>query len=182
MGLNLKDIIQKLGHRERTKRPFDGATNSYDRSSFLRPHRTVDVRGYVFEFLTAQPSGFEDQVILKAILPPGVCTPRQSQTEPQMLLILSGRLEALVSNVWRTWSEGEALEIGRNQKHALRNLHGQKVVAVLVTTPAMVRFLEDAGRRVNPGASVTPPVEDWNRYVQAVRRHGHWVEDTDIAG
>lgn len=180
MGLNLKDAIQNLRLAERPPRPFDEETENYNRSSFLRPCRSVDVRGYMIEFLTIRPSGFKDQVILKSVIPPGVSTPRQSQTEPQTLLVLSGRLEALVSNVWRTWSEGETLQIDANQKHALRNPHGQKVVSALVTAPAMARFLEDAGQPVTASAAMTPPAEDWVRYVDAVRRHGHWVEDAGL--
>lgn len=182
MGLNLKDAIQHL----RLSQISDHKTAVVeepcpdDRSSFLRPNRVVDVRGYVVEFLSARPSGFKDQVFLKSIIPPGVCTPRQSQTEPQSLLILSGRMEVLSSNVWRTWSEGETLCLAANQRYALRNLNSQKVVTILVTTPAMARFLEDAGQPLAADAVLTPPIDDWRRYLDAVRRHGHWVEDAGL--
>ncbi|WP_225764893.1 cupin domain-containing protein [Inquilinus sp. Marseille-Q2685] len=78
--------------------------------------------------------------------------------DDETVYVIEGELTAMIDGQPRRLTAGEAVFLPRGVPHQLVNLSGNPGRYILIGTPALFdRFLEEAGRALQPGDVVGPP-------------------------
>jgi hypothetical protein len=64
--------------------------------------------------------------------------------------------------------------VPRNARHAWRNLSSEPVVALIITTKRLGRFLQEAGRPATGAAQPPPTPAELARFAAIVAKYGYW--------
>jgi quercetin dioxygenase-like cupin family protein len=152
--------------------------------SVIHPDKTtapepIDVLGPMIEFLTSA-SHQDAYCVLRGTLPPGVAVPLHSHPDPESFLVVSGNAEALLERDnrldWVGVKTGDFVHIPGGVRHAHRNRSSEPVIELVVTTPALGRFLQEIGRPIDPDRAPRPPTrEQLERLERIAAKYGHWL-------
>jgi quercetin dioxygenase-like cupin family protein len=139
----------------------------------------LDVLGPAIQYLTPLSEDDNAYCMLRATVPPGVVVPIHSHADRETFYILAGELEALTEDSWQTFTAGEVFDVPGHVKHAFRNMSGEGVLVLVVTTMAMGRFFREVGRPISnvpPGVPSRAVIE---RFKRASLAEGHWLGDAE---
>jgi quercetin dioxygenase-like cupin family protein len=139
--------------------------------------RTVlDVGGVTVEFLTGPPDAPGDFCVMRGVIPPGAVVPIHSHDSTETFLVISGTQQALVPGAngleWKDARAGDYLQIASGQAHALRNVSSEPVIELIVTSPRLGEWFEEAGRPVT-GEPGPPTPDDLARLFAVSAKYGH---------
>lgn len=68
---------------------------------------------------------------------------------------------------------GDYIHVPSGVRHGWRNISGEPLVALIITTPTLAKFLFEAGRPVEQ-ASQPPTSEDFARMANVSAKYGYW--------
>ncbi|MGO9976156.1 MAG: cupin domain-containing protein [Solirubrobacteraceae bacterium] len=139
--------------------------------------RIVDVVGPIVEFLT--PLGNDDDFcVLKGTIPPGVVVPLHSHPDTESFLVLVGTQQVLIRSADRAeWHEvhaGDYVHVQPGTPHAWRNDTEDPVIDLMITTPRLARFFQEAGKPIH-AAPEPPTPDDLERLAAVAARYGYWL-------
>jgi quercetin dioxygenase-like cupin family protein len=78
--------------------------------------------------------------------------------DDETVYVIEGELTAVVAGEPRRLTAGESIFLPRGIPHQLMNMSGNPGKYILIGTPALFdRFLEEAGRELQPGEAAGPP-------------------------
>lgn len=94
--------------------------------------------------------------------------------DDETVYVIEGELTAVIDGQSRRLTAGESIFLPRGIPHQLLNMSGSPGRYILIGTPALFdRFLEEAGRELQPGEAVGPPTpEEIARLREASPRFG----------
>jgi quercetin dioxygenase-like cupin family protein len=137
----------------------------------------LELFGPTVEFLTSPEDQRNDFCVLKGTIPPGTSVPLHSHPDTEDFLIIAGSLEGLERDAegyqWIGAKAGDYLHVPGGARHAWRNVAGEPVVTLIVTTKRLGRFFQEAGR---PATGVPQPVtpEELERFAALCAEYGYW--------
>jgi quercetin dioxygenase-like cupin family protein len=137
----------------------------------------VDFFGPTVEFLTSLEDEHNDFCVLKGTIPPGVSVPLHSHPDTEDFFIISGSVEVLRHDTegykWIAAKAGDYIHVPGGAHHALRNVSGEPLITLIITTKKLGRFFREAGR---PVVDAPQPValEDLTRFATISAKYGHW--------
>ena len=133
--------------------------------------------GPTVEFLTSPEDEHNDFCVLKGMIPPGGSVPLHSHPDTEDFLIMSGSVEGLRHDAagykWIAAKAGDYVHVPAGARHAWRNVSGEPVVNLIITTKRLGRFFQEAGR---PATDAPQPVtpEDLARFAAICAKYGYW--------
>jgi quercetin dioxygenase-like cupin family protein len=137
----------------------------------------IELFGPTVEFLTSPDDERNDFCVLKGTIPPGVYVPLHSHADTEDFIIIEGQMEALrhdgESYQWIAAKTGDYIHVPSGAPHAWRNLSGEPVVNLLITTRKMGRFFQEVARPVS-AAGQPMTLEDVERFATISARYGYW--------
>lgn len=138
----------------------------------------LDVLGPTVEFLTWPQEMHNDFLVLRGVIPPGVSIPLHSHPDTEDFLIISGKIQALrqVSGGYE-WVEGKAgdyIHVPSGARHAWRNVSSEPLVAFIITTVRLGRFLQETGRPITGAPQPVRP-QDLAHFADVAAKYGHWI-------
>jgi mannose-6-phosphate isomerase-like protein (cupin superfamily) len=81
--------------------------------------------------------------------------------DDETVYIIEGELTAVIDSQPRRLAAGESTFLPRGIPHQLMNTSGNPCRYILIGTPAVFdRFLEEAGRELQPGEAAAPPTQE----------------------
>ena len=122
----------------------------------------LDVAGLTVEFLTGPQEEPRDFCVMRGVIPPGAVVPIHSHDSTETFLVISGTKQALVAGEhgmeWVDVREGDYVQIGSGEAHALRNISEAPCIELIITNTRLGHWFEEVGRPVRgyPG----PPTPD----------------------
>jgi quercetin dioxygenase-like cupin family protein len=137
----------------------------------------VELFGPTVEYLTSPDDEQADFCVLQGAIPPGTSVPLHAHADTEDFLILSGSIEGLrydtAGSTWVTARAGDYVHVPGNARHAWRNVSGESVAMLMITTKRMGRFFQEVGR---PAASAAqPPTSaELARFAAVSARYGYW--------
>jgi quercetin dioxygenase-like cupin family protein len=139
--------------------------------------RTVlDVAGVTVEFLTGPPDAPADFCVMRGMIPPGAVVPIHSHDSTETFLVISGTQQALVPGEngleWKDVRAGDYVQIASGQAHALRNVSTEPVIELIVASPRLGEWFEEAGRPVT-GDPGPPTPDDLARLFEVSAKYGY---------
>jgi mannose-6-phosphate isomerase-like protein (cupin superfamily) len=82
-------------------------------------------------------------------------------SDDETIYLIEGELTAVIDGRPRRLTSGESIFLPRGTPHQLMNMSGSPCRYILIGTPAMFdRFVEEAGRELQPDEIVTPPTPE----------------------
>jgi quercetin dioxygenase-like cupin family protein len=140
--------------------------------------RVTELFGPTVEYLTSPDDEHNDFCVLKGTIPPGVSVPLHAHADTEDFLVISGSVEVLQhdaqGDTWITAQAGDFIPVPRNARHAWRNLSSEPVVALIITTKRLGRFLQEAGRPATGAAQPPPTPAELARFAAIVAKYGYW--------
>jgi quercetin dioxygenase-like cupin family protein len=133
--------------------------------------------GPTVEFLTSPEDEHNDFCVLKGMIPPGGSVPLHSHPDTEDFLIISGSVEGLRYDAagykWIAAKAGDYVHVPAGARHAWRNVSGEPMVNLIITTKRLGRFFQEAGR---PATDAPQPVtpEDLTRFAAICAKYGYW--------
>ena len=137
----------------------------------------IELFGPTVEFLTSPEDERNDFCVLKGTIPPGVSVPLHSHSDTEDFFIISGSVECLRHDTegckWVAAKAGDFIHIPGGAQHAWRNVSGEPVVNLIITTKRLGHFFQEVGR---PAAHAPQPMkpEDLARFAAISAKYGYW--------
>ncbi|HSS16901.1 MAG TPA: cupin domain-containing protein [Candidatus Dormibacteraeota bacterium] len=126
-----------------------------------KSHSVLDVLGPTVKFLVLPSECAGDYCVIRGTIPPGVSVPLHSHPDRESFFLLSGSVQALEQRKnafkWINMKAGDFRHVASEVRHAWKNEPDEPAVAIIVTTPRLGRFFQEAGRPVPPDASPQAP-------------------------
>lgn len=136
----------------------------------------LDVAGLTVEFLTGPQDTAREFAVMRGIIPPGAVVPIHSHDSTETFLVLSGTKQALVQGEhgmeWIDVHEGDYVQIGSGEAHALRNVSSEPVVELIITNARLGNWFKDAGRPAD-GDTWPPTMDDLARLFMVSAKYGY---------
>ena len=137
----------------------------------------VEFFGPTVEFLTSPEDEHNNFCVLKATIPPGVSVPLHSHPDTEDFFIISGSVEGLRHDTegykWMEAKAGDYLHVPADAPHAWRNVSGEPLVNLIITTKKLGHFFREAGRPVMERPQPVTP-EDLTRFAAISAKYGYW--------
>jgi quercetin dioxygenase-like cupin family protein len=137
----------------------------------------VELFGPTVEYLTSPDDQRYDFCVLKGTIPPGASVPLHSHGDTEDFLIISGAVEGLrhgaQGHAWIAANAGDYIHVPPGAPHAWRNVSGEPVIMLMITTKRMGRFFQEVGRPAIGAAQPATP-EDLARFAAVSARYGYW--------
>jgi quercetin dioxygenase-like cupin family protein len=145
-----------------------------------KSHAVLDVLGPTVEFLVLPSECAGDYCVIRGTVPPGVSVPLHSHPNNESFFLLSGSVQALEQRKnafkWINMNAGDFRHVASEVRHAWKNEPDEPAVAIIVTTPRLGRFFQEAGRPVPPDASPqAPSPRMFNVFDEVAARCHHWL-------
>lgn len=135
----------------------------------------LDVLGPTVEFLNVSQEPYEQFCLMRGVVPPGVTVPLHSHDDVEAFYIVSGSQEVLVPGEhgpeWRVADAGDFVYVASGELHAHRNVTNEDAVDLIITTPRLGRFFQEAGCPIGDVGDLTP-TQRLNRFVETALRYG----------
>jgi quercetin dioxygenase-like cupin family protein len=129
------------------------------------------------EFLTSPEDEHNDLCVLKGTIPPGVSVPLHSHSDTENFCVISGSVEGLRHDTEGykriTAKAGDYIHVPSGARHAWRNVSGEPLVNLIITTKKLGRFFQEAGRAATGAPQPVRP-EDLARFVAICAKYGYW--------
>jgi len=133
--------------------------------------------GPTLEFLTSPEDEHNDFCVLKGMIPPGGSVPLHSHPDTEDFLIISGSVEGLRHDAggykWIAAKAGDYVHVPAGARHAWRNVSGEPVVNLIITTKRLGRFFQEAGRPATVAPQPVTP-EELARFAAICEKYGYW--------
>ncbi len=137
-----------------------------------------DVLGPTVEFLTAPAAAHGDFCVMRGVIPPGVAVPLHSHDATEVFFVLSGTKQVLTLGSgpaeWADVRAGDYVHVPRGTRHAHRNVSGEPLIELVITTARLGNWFEEVGTP-SPGARRPPTAGDLERLLAVSRRFGYWL-------
>lgn len=130
-------------------------------------HQSFDLFGPTVEFLVLPEESQNEFSVLRGVIPPGFSVPMHSHPSAEDFYIISGQTQALKQ------VPGDYFHVPSGARHAWRNVSGEPLVVLIITTARLGRFFQEAGRPVT-GAPLSVTAEDLAHYLTIAASYGHW--------
>jgi quercetin dioxygenase-like cupin family protein len=141
------------------------------------PGLVIELFGPTLEFLTLPEEEHNDFCVLKGTIPPGVDVPLHSHPDTEDFLVVSGTVEGLRQGTegyeWIGAKAGDYLHVPAGARHAWRNVTGEPVINLIITTKRLGQFFQETGRPVTGAPQPVTP-EDLARFAAVSARYGYW--------
>jgi quercetin dioxygenase-like cupin family protein len=138
----------------------------------------LELFGPTVEYLTSPEDKHNDFCVLKGRIPPGVSIPLHAHADTEDFLIISGSVEGLRHDAegykWITAKAGDYVHVPAGAQHAWRNLSGEPVVMLIITTKRLGRFFQEVGRPDDRREAQPMTPEDVARFAAVSARYGYW--------
>lgn len=147
-----------------------------------------DVFGPTIELLTPPAATNNVYCVMHGVIPAGISVPLHSHPDDESFYILSGVVQALLSEgnnyndnyKWIELKPGDFIHVPANTRHAWKNISGAAVEGLITTTPRLGRFFLETGRRVEDGKTLLPPTPEQLQYfMQVADKYHHWLGDPE---
>jgi quercetin dioxygenase-like cupin family protein len=132
----------------------------------------LDVAGLTVEFLTSPQDAAREFSVMRGMIPPGAVVPIHSHDSPETFLVLSGTKQALVRGEWIDVHEGDYVQIGSGEAHALRNVSSEPVIELIITNARLGDWFAEAGRPAH-GDTWPPAMDALARLVAVSAKYGY---------
>ncbi len=136
----------------------------------------LDVAGLTVEFLTGPQDTAHEFCVMRGIIPPGAVVPIHSHDSTETFLVLSGTKQALIQGEhgmeWIDVHEGDYVQIGSGEAHALRNASSEPVVELIITNARLGDWFKEAGRPTD-GDTWPATVDDLARLFMVSAKYGY---------
>ncbi len=120
------------------------------------PPQRLEVLGARIEPLAQLGDADSDMALLRQSLPPGASVPLHSHADAECVFVTDGELELYLDSPsagWRRLAPDEAIHVGPNIRHAIRNSGTAPANFLLVTSVRLARFFAAVG---SPAAGAEP--------------------------
>ena len=138
----------------------------------------LDVLGPTVEFLTSPAAAHDDFCVMRGVIPPGVAVPLHSHDATEVFFVLSGTKQVLTLGSgpaeWVDVRAGDYVHVPRGTRHAHRNVSGEPLTELVITTARLGNWFEEVG---TPDTRTRrPPTPDVLAHFLAVsRKFGYWL-------
>jgi quercetin dioxygenase-like cupin family protein len=140
----------------------------------------IELFGPTLEFLTSPEDEHNDFCVLKGKIPPDVYVPLHSHADTEDFLVISGAVDCLRHDAheeegykWIGAKAGDYIHVPSGMKHAWRNVSGEPVVNLIITTKRLGQFFQETGRPLSEAHQPATP-EDLARFAAVSTRYGYW--------
>jgi quercetin dioxygenase-like cupin family protein len=138
----------------------------------------VDFFGTTLHLMTLPEEGQDDFCVLRGVIPPGSSMPLHSHPDQEDVFILFGEGQLLKPGPqgyqWITGRKGQYFHVPRHAPHAWRNVSGEPLIALIITSARLGRFFQEIGRPVmDEPHPVTP--EELAHVLTVAATYGHWI-------
>ena len=138
----------------------------------------LDVLGPTVEFLTPPAAAHDDFCVMRGVIPPGVAVPLHSHDATEVFFVLSGTKQVLTLDggpaEWVDVRAGDYVHVPRRTRHAHRNVSGEPLIELVITTARLGKWFEEAGTPDTGGRK--PPAHDvLERFLAVSRKFGYWL-------
>jgi quercetin dioxygenase-like cupin family protein len=137
----------------------------------------IELFGPTAEYLTLPEDQHSDFCVIKGTIPPGAVVPLHSHADTEDFLVVSGSIEGLRHDrhgyAWIAAKAGDYVHVPGDSQHAWRNVSGEPVVTLIITTKRMGQFFQEVGRPVMDAARPPTP-EQLARFAAVSARYGYW--------
>jgi quercetin dioxygenase-like cupin family protein len=138
----------------------------------------VELFGPTVEYLTSPEDEHNDFCVLKGTIPPSASVPLHSHADTEDFFILSGSVEGLRHDTqgykWIGAKAGDYIHVPGDAPHAWRNVSGEPVVMLMITTKRMGQFFQEVGRPATGAPQPPPTPEELARFAAVSARYGYW--------
>jgi uncharacterized cupin superfamily protein len=115
---------------------------------------------------------------MRGVIPPGVAVPLHSHDATEVFFVLSGTKQVLTLGSgpaeWVDVGAGDYVHVPRGTHHAHRNVSGEPLIELVITTARLGNWFEEVG---TPDTGTRrPPAPDVLAHFLAVsRKFGYWL-------
>jgi quercetin dioxygenase-like cupin family protein len=138
----------------------------------------IELFGPTVEYLTSPEDEGNDFCVMKGTIPPGGSVPLHAHADTEDFLIISGSVEGLRHDAegykWITAKTGDYIHVPAGAHHAWRNVSGEPVVNLIITTKKLGRFFQEVGRPVTGAPQLPPTPEELARFAAVSAKYGYW--------
>ncbi|MGO9784568.1 MAG: cupin domain-containing protein [Streptosporangiaceae bacterium] len=150
--------------------------------------KIIDIFGPTVEFLRSPEDARGDFCVMRGVIPPGVSVPLHSHDETESFFVISGRKQVLMPGPrgleWTEVHAGDYVQVPQGVRHAHRNVSGEPLIELVITTARLGRWFQEAGTPLT--AAPRPPTrEDLARLIAVSAKYGYWLgspEENSAAG
>ena len=132
----------------------------------------IDLFGPSVEFLTPPGVTQESCCVLRGVIPPGVSVPLHSHADIEDFYVISGEVLAVTQEAYgyqsTAFKAGDYIRVPSGVRHGWRNISGEPLVALIVTTATLGKFFFEAGRPVEQASQ--PPTHSNSKYAGNVAK------------
>ena len=133
-------------------------------AGYVAGKQLFNAAGVLLQFL-ASPGEVGDAIcLIRGTMPPGVVVPLHSHSEPEVLYVLDGSLQAYRStegaNGWTNAGVGDVVIIPGSVKHALRNASSLPATLALITKSQLYQFFRELAKPFDPNQPPSHPTPD----------------------
>lgn len=138
----------------------------------------LDILGPTVQFLTSPAAAHGDFCVMRGMIPPGVAVPLHSHDATEVFFVLSGTKQVLTLGSgpaeWVDVHAGDYVHVPRGTRHAHRNVSGEPLIELVITTARLGKWFEEAG---TPGPAVRQPptTDDLARFLAVSEKFGYWL-------
>jgi quercetin dioxygenase-like cupin family protein len=138
----------------------------------------LDVLGPTVEFLTSPAAAHGDFCVMRGVIPPGVAVPLHSHDATEVFFVLSGTKQVLTLGSgpaeWVDVRAGDYVHVPRGTRHAHRNVSGEPLIELVITTARLGKWFEEVGTP-DLGARRPPTPDVLARFLAVSRTFGYWL-------
>jgi quercetin dioxygenase-like cupin family protein len=135
--------------------------------------------GPILQYLTPLTDQDAEYCLVKTLVPSGATVPIHSHADRETFFILSGELDGMTDGRWNTFRAGDVFEVAGGAKHAIRNVSGETMSLLLITTMRLGRFFRDVGRPAAATPLPAPTAADLQRFTEVAHSYGYWLGDAE---
>jgi quercetin dioxygenase-like cupin family protein len=142
----------------------------------------LDVLGTRIDVLARLGDGDDDLVLLRSALEPGLSVPLHSHADPECLFVIGGELDVYRDDSAAAWNKlgpGEAIYVGSNVRHAIRNGGAVPAELLAVVTVRMARFFAAIGSSAAGPNARLPSSEQRAAFPDQIAAHSYWIATPD---
>jgi quercetin dioxygenase-like cupin family protein len=148
----------------------------------------LDVLGPTVQFLTSPAAAYDDFCVMRGVIPPGVAVPLHSHDATEVFFVLSGTKQVLTLGSgpaeWVDVRAGDYVHVPRGTRHAHRNVSGEPLIELVITTARLGKWFEEVGTPAT-GAPRPPAADVLDHFLAVSRKYGYWLgspEDNAAVG
>ena len=138
----------------------------------------LDVLGPTVEFLTSPAAAHDDFCVMRGVIPPGVAVPLHSHDATEVFFVLSGTKQVLTLGSepaeWVDVRAGDYVHVPRGTRHAHRNVSGEPLIELVITTARLGSWFEEVGTP-DTGARRPPTPDVLANFLAVSRKFGYWL-------